>query len=165
MAAPLAFQISELESQMRDCSLHENFEAAITIRDELRKLRAERDEIARLAERPKVIGLFTREEFVPTPGKKGKDKVKKPKKRPVDAESVELLGDVLEEVKKGLVTGLIVMKGIASQSGELVDVHYCTTGTAVDNLTMFLGGMVLAKDDLIGFANDEMEEVDADGED
>lgn len=121
-----------------------------------RQAAVEAEQSARNAER-KVIVLRTKEVFVPTdeaPQEAAQEAVEAallPEEPKVDEEAVEALEDALEQAKKGGVSGVVILLGLPTLTGDdvVTDVSMISTGAVMDNIQIFVGGLETAKADLL----------------
>lgn len=165
-----AFRIREIEEKMRVASLALDFERAIPLRDEWRKLKAEAQEEAeaesrKIAER-KVICISTRAAITPPEvapenpedGAVAEPKVGEPT-RPVSEEDVSLLKHILEEVEGGRLAGLVILAGHVEPDDSIDVVSSWSTMDAWEHMQKFIGAMEETKHHFLAVDADLNEEV------
>lgn len=148
------FKVRELERKMREAAAATNYEQAAILRDQLRAAQAE---LPVVPERPKVVGLWTREEFVATEGE-GEGVMSEGAKPYQPGENLEeevsLLKHILEEVEGGRLSGLVIVVGHLEEDGDISVTSAFSTSPASDNVQLFVGGMEECKSDLLAISDD-----------
>lgn len=149
-----AYRMNELERKMLEAAGRQDYEAAITLRDELKALRQAHAD-AEPPPPPKVVDIFTRSEVTATP----KGRRKKRKEEPyVDQDALSLLSDVMGEVQAGRAVGVCVLVGRLGPEGYMYEIEPFISGHALDYTRLFVGGAQTLSHDLLSIEADAFDE-------